>query len=726
MVYVDVNGSRKVKVGIDVGGTFTHAVAVNAYTAEVLGKAMVPTTHKAKEGVALGVVQSLQKLLASVGISPDEVSLIAHSTTQATNALLEGDVAAVGIIGMGNGALKFRIKSQENVRELELAPEKFLKTRFAFVDTVGGLRETDLRSAVDNLSSEGAEVFVATEAFGVDDPSNETRAAEIIESLGFRCTAASEISHLYGLRVRTQTAAINASMLPKMLEAADMTEASVKSNDIASRLMIMRSDGGIMSVAEMRKRPILTMLSGPAAGVAAALMYVHVFDGIFLEVGGTSTDISIIRHGRPVVRTAEIGGRRVFLRTLDVRTVGVAGGSMVRLSNGRVVDVGPRSAHIAGLKYISFSTPEELSDPQIHLIRPTSSDPADYCAISAEPGREPEYALTATDAANYLSLIGGEYARGNSEVVGRVLEKVANFYKIDSRKLATDILNKATDKVMRTVEALISDYKLDRSTLHLVGGGGAAEVIVPFTAKRLGAAFSVSRNPEVVSAIGAALGLIQETVERNILQPTEEDILKARREALDGVLRMGASADSAEVHVEVDQRNKKVVATAFGTPELRTRDLSVSSLSDVDLREAAGKNLRVPHGDVALLGETSHLHVFQATRCEKSVFGLRRRVFRPIVVVDGNGVAKLTLPRGNVTVTSAGSIFEMLPRALDEKSLYGDGGLVMPEVYLAVGAKVVDLSNLAGVNQVLALCRMELQQIPASEPIVVIISEKKI
>ena len=174
MVYVDVNGSRKVKVGIDVGGTFTHAVAVNAYTAEVLGKAMVPTTHKAKEGVALGVVQSLQKLLASVGISPDEVSLIAHSTTQATNALLEGDVAAVGIIGMGNGALKFRIKSQENVRELELAPEKFLKTRFAFVDTVGGLRETDLRSAVDNLSSEGAEVFVATEAFGVDDPSNET------------------------------------------------------------------------------------------------------------------------------------------------------------------------------------------------------------------------------------------------------------------------------------------------------------------------------------------------------------------------------------------------------------------------------------------------------------------------------------------------------------------------------------------------------------------------
>lgn len=723
---VGMNQNRKVKVGIDVGGTFTHAVALDAYSAELLGKTMVPTTHRAKEGVALGVVQSLQRLIISSGISPEEVSLIAHSTTQATNALLEGDVAAVGILGMGNGALKYRIKSQENVKDLELAPRKLLKTRFAFIDTGEGLKGEALKTAVDDLKSLGAEVFVTTEAFGVDNPSNEKQAATIVESLGHRCTAASEISHLYGLKVRTQTAAINASMLPKMLEAANMTEASVKSNGITSPLMIMRSDGGIMSVDEMRKRPILTMLSGPAAGVAAALMYIHVFDGIFLEVGGTSTDISIVRRGRPVLKTAEIGGRRVFLRTLDVRTVGVAGGSMVRLSKGRVVDVGPRSAHIAGLKYVSFSAPEELPDPQIQLIRPTSSDPGDYCAISARPGDKPEYALTATDAANYLGLIAGKYALGNSETVRKVFEKISVLYKVDPRKLASDILERATDKVVRVVEAFVDEYKLDMVLLHLVGGGGAAEVIVPYTAKRMGTAFSISRNPEVVSAIGVGLGLIQETVERNILQPTEEDILKARREALDGVLRMGASADSAQVHVEIDQRARKVVATAFGTPELRTRDLSSSLMSDDELKEMAEKSLQASQDGLITVGETKHLRVFQAARCEKSFFGLRRRVSHPIVVIDRSGVARLTLPQGEAVVTSAGSVFEALPGILDEKSSYGDAGLLVPDVFIAVGAKVVDLSSLVGLNQILAVCRIELQQIPAAERVIVIITQKKI
>ncbi len=722
----NVNRHGKIKVGIDVGGTFTHAVAVDAFSAELLGKVMVPTTHTAKEGVALGVVQSLHKLIDSIGVSPEDVALIAHSTTQATNALLEGDVAVVGILGMGSGAMKFRIKSQENVKDLELAPQKFLKAHFAFIDTNDGVKEESVKAALEQLKEAGSEVFVATEAFGVDDTSNETKAADIVESLGYRCTSASQISHLYGLKVRTQTAAINASMLPKMLEAADMTEASVKSHGITSPLMIMRSDGGIMDVKEMRRRPILTMLSGPAAGVAAALMYVHVFDGIFLEVGGTSTDISIIRRGHPVLKTAEIGGKRLFLRTLDVRTVGVAGGSMVRVSKGKVIDVGPRSAHIAGLKYISFATPEALPDPQIRSVRPTSSDPDDYLAISAKQGDEPKYALTATDAANYLGLIKGEYARGNSDSIRKVFEAISSSLKVDPRQFAYEILEKATDKVLRVVDSFIDEYKMDRTLLQLIGGGGAAEVIVPFSAGRMKANFSISNDPEVVSAIGVALGLIQETVERNIIQPTEEDIIKARREALDGVLRMGASADSAQVHVEIDQRSKKVVATAYGTPELRTRDLSANLLPESEVEDIAEKGLQAERDSLRNVGKTAHLYVFQATRQERYLFGLRTRTSHPLAVVDRSGVVKLALRRGEAIVTNAGSILEKLSKILDKKSVYGDAGLLPPEVFVAVGARVVDLSSLVGINQILAVCRIELQEVPTTETVIVIITEKQI
>lgn len=215
---------RKVRIGIDVGGTFTHAVALDADSLELLGRSKVPTTHKASEGVAKGIIDSLTKLLAGAGIKPQDVTFIAHSTTQATNALLEGDVAPVGILCLGTRSNNWIAQSSTKLGKIKLAPEKFLTTFYKFVETKAVLDRNKVEEAIKDLVAMGAKAIAITQAFSVDHSANEAEALEIARSMGLLATSGSEVSQLYGLKVRTRTAVINAAMLPKMIESADMTE----------------------------------------------------------------------------------------------------------------------------------------------------------------------------------------------------------------------------------------------------------------------------------------------------------------------------------------------------------------------------------------------------------------------------------------------------------------------------------------------------------------------
>ncbi|MBV8116603.1 MAG: hydantoinase/oxoprolinase, partial [Candidatus Eremiobacteraeota bacterium] len=399
----------RLRVGIDVGGTFTDVVAIDPASRALIARVKVPTTHDHPEGVAAGIIDGIARMLRVPAVDARDVSFIAHSTTQATNALLEGDVAPVGVVGLLDGG-GWLARHHMQFGGLRLAPGVTLDVRFAFA---GRNDAPGIARAVDALIAGGAEAIAATQAFGVDRPRGESLAVEYARSRHADATSGHDVSSMYGLRARTRTAALNAAMLPRMVRTSRMTAAAVERAAIPAPLMIMRSDGGVMDVREIERRPILTLLSGPAAGVAGALLHENLSDGIFIEVGGTSSDCCAIRGGRPQMRSARIGGHATMLRTLDVRTLGIAGGSMVRLGTHGVVDVGPRSAHIAGCAYACYADDATISGARVEVLAPRDGDPHDYAVLIARDGTR--YAVTTSCAANALGFVPeSAYARGNA------------------------------------------------------------------------------------------------------------------------------------------------------------------------------------------------------------------------------------------------------------------------------------------------------------------------
>lgn len=714
---------RRIRIGIDVGGTFTHAVALDTANFQLLATTKVPTTHTDSRGVSAGIVQSLHKLLDIGSIAPAEVVMIAHSTTQATNALLEGDVAPVGVIGLAHGLGKGRARKQTNLGNIELAPGRYLRTFHRFLDTATGLSPDQIARAVTELQSEGAQVVAVSGAFSVDDPTYENLVGDYCRQHGIPVTLGSEISQLYGIRARTRTAVINASMLPRMLETANMTEAGVRESGITSPLMIMRSDGGIMDIDQMRHRPILTMLSGPAAGVAAAMMYAGITDGIFLEVGGTSTDISAIRNGKSLVKSAVVGGHRLYLRTLDVRTLGVAGGSVPRVSGHHITHAGPRSAHIADVHYSVFTDGLSADNITVEAFEPKPGDPPDYIRMMA-PGHN-AFSVTPSCASNLLGLVPeGAASAGNADSARAAFAALArHLHQTDPTAVAEELLDVGTRQVVQTVNDMIEDYELDPQLLTLSGGGGGAAAIVPYTARRMGLPYQIAENAAVISAIGAALALVRDTIEKTIISPTEADILKMRAEAEAAVVRMGASPDSVEVQIEIDAQKNIVRATAQGTTELRTRDLGNTTLDEGEIETRVRQSIRGEIVNLQRLVAIGPLAIFQATTRHGYLGGLIRRSRTELRVIDTEGVIRLQLRNGISHVSNRSQVLATLKDFFDTHTTYGDAGREHPDLFVIFRGRILDMSGLINIDQILSLLQVDLASVPEDEPVAVLLKK---
>ncbi|RCX19640.1 N-methylhydantoinase A/oxoprolinase/acetone carboxylase beta subunit [Fontibacillus phaseoli] len=704
---------QKVRVGIDVGGTFTDAVVLDNETFEIIEKMKIPTTHHDEDGVAKGIVQILQSILESKGIAPEDVAFIAHGTTQATNALLEGDVARVGILGMGAGMDGLSARSESNPGQIELAPGKNLQTYHTYMDSKN-LKDEAVEQGLQDLLAQGAEVIVASEAYSVDDPASELRVVEAANRRSVFATGGHEISQLYGLRTRTRTAVINASLIPKMMETANMTEKSVKNANISSQLMIMRCDGGVMSIDEVRKRPILTMLSGLAAGVAGALMYEKISDGIFFEVGGTSVDISVIKNGKVMIQNAQVGGHRTYLQSLDVRTLGIAGGSMIRVAGGKIVDVGPRSAHIAGKAYECFADPGELKNAQVLFISPREGDAPEYAI--ARGGSGGEFSFTLAGAANLLGYVPeGDYAYAGKESAELAWNALGAHLGMSGESAARQVMDIAIEKTMKTVNEMIADYELDRSFVTLVGGGGSGAVLIPAMAEKERMKWQIAKNAPYISTIGVALAMVKEQIERTVINPTEADIKRIRSDVMDKIVQSGASEETVEIMIEIDNQKNILRAIATGSTELRSKDLGQAALTEEEMRRIAASSVDAPFESMVLAAQTGRWNLFASEEIRKSFFGLLKKKRTSVSVVDREGVVRFKQAGVHYGQFAKKQRQDAFVAFLDDHTIYSDANATIPKVFIFFREKMLDLTGMQTKEQLLSILDMETEMLGEEE-----------
>lgn len=707
--------SRKVRIGIDVGGTFTDAVAIDNENYQIISKKKIPTTHS--DGVANGIIKVVQEILVENDINPKDVVFIAHGTTQATNALLEGDVAKVGIIGMATGIDARSAKSETKLGEIELSPGKYLSTSHMFLDSKK-LSDDVIENNIDQLLSDDCEVIVASGAFSVDDPKDELQVEKIARAKEVLFTSGHEMSELYGLKMRTTTAVVNASLIPKMIVTANMTEQAVKDTKIDTELMIMRCDGGVMNIDEVRKRPILTMLSGLAAGVAGALMYEKVTDGIFFETGGTSVDISVIKNGKVMIKYAQVGGHKTYLQSLDVRTLGIAGGTMIQIEDGKITDVGPRSAHIAGVSYECFGEASNMNQASVRLISPKPGDPANYVIVRDQDNNE--FSPTLCGAANLLGYVPeGDYAKGNEKSSRVAWEAVGKEVNMNADEAAKQAMKLATGKLKQVVDDLIEEYDLNPALLTLVGGGGSAAILVPALAEEYGnnMKWKIAENAPYISTIGVALAMVRESIERSINTPTTEDIRKIRKDVIEKIVKSGAVEETVDVSIEIDSEHNIVRALATGSTEFRSKDLNQKKLSKEELQSAALEAMQT--SDVKNTANTGRWSVFESQNISKKMFGLIKKKQNCLVVLDHEGVARFINPNAN-SITFMKKKIEVFEQFLFDNTSYGDANAVIPRVYMFYREKMLDLSGMQTTEQLKAMMYEEIDSLDEDENIIAV------
>ena len=481
------------RLGVDVGGTFTDLLLFDETTGAFWRHKTPSTPHDSSEGILIGV----ESVCGKARIAASDVEVFLHGTTVATNAMLEGKGARVGLIvtegyrqimqiarsfvpgGLAGwivwpkpqplAALKdtFEAKGRMNARGEEVRP----------------LDEAGIRAAVKQLGAQGVEAITVSLINAYANGAHEKRIGRLVAELlpDISVSLSHEVLPEMQEYERTLTTVANAAVRPVVGRYVRNLRSRLRETGMAGKISLLRSDGGLMSSEKSEEQPVSLLMSGPAGGVTGAIWVgknAGIRNILTLDVGGTSTDVALIENLEPRrVRTTEVGHLSVRASSLDVKTVGAGGGSIATVpALTGALRVGPQSAGAV-------------------------PGPACYGKGGTEP--------TVTDAnvvLGYLpeALLGGSFQL-DRPAAERAVQTVADKLGIPLFAAARGIIDIVNENMFGALRMISVQQGYDPRHFALMGFGGAGPLHVNAVARLMGSWPAVSPvSPGVLCALGDA------------------------------------------------------------------------------------------------------------------------------------------------------------------------------------------------------------------------------
>ena len=261
----------------------------------------------------------------------------------------------------------------------------------------------------------------------------------------------------------------------------------------------------------------------------------------------------------------------------------------------------------------------------------------------------------------------------------------------------------------------MAKYRLEKDQTTLVGVGGGASALLPYSAGQMGISYSIPQYAEVISSIGVALAMIRDVVERVIPNPTTQDISRIKKEAKALAIKNGAVPDTVEVQIEIDQQTSRVTAIALGSNEVQTTDLRLQC-SEEDARKIAAESMRVAPEAVRSLVQSDSFFVFGAENGEK----------QQVRLVDRRGFVKVQCGNGIAAACKASQWQEVTEELWNKMLGYDHQMLQTPDLFLCIGGKVLDFSNTVSLEQLKILMESEFLEAEPEDDILLICSRTEI
>ena len=544
-----------VRVGVDVGGTFTDVVTVRDGRLSV---SKVPSTPADPEA---GVLAGFESSRETVGFESEAVTSFAHGTTVATNAVLERDWAETALVTTAGfrDALAIGRQNRPDIYDPSVTkPEPVVPRHRRFevderLDDRGRIRreldENSVDATVEAIRATDVDSVAISLLFSFENDAHERAVADAIETAAPAVSLSLSSAVLPEIREyeRTLATALDAALKPVMDDYLGRLERAIDERGLAAGLSVMQSNGGVIGAVRARSRPVNTLLSGPAAGVQGATYIAGLADEtdlLTMDMGGTSCDVSLVRNGEPTVTDSlSVGDYPVRIPAVDVHTIGAGGGSIAWIDEGGALRVGPRSAGAdpGPVCYGRDGTEPTVTDAQVCAGRldPETFAVEDGLAVDGDHSEKGERSVDG-DA-------------GDDDPVERaraaIAESVADPLGVDVDEAAAGILDVANASMERALRVVSVERGHDPRDFTLVAFGGAG----PAHATTLAESLDVSRVlvPRTAGVL-SALGLLAS--DRRIDRATsmvrrldavdpaavEETFDRTEREAREG---LGESAD---------------------------------------------------------------------------------------------------------------------------------------------------------------------------------------